>query len=218
MKQDGTDKYSIAWFKLADCIARGEKERAIGVFRLLSHSLDDNALSQQLYGDILLSFNDKVAAQERYLKAAEMYQEDDRLLEAAAVYEHLVALAPDQLLYREKLVELYQGLGIGSKVREYATALLGYLLDKSDWQKAVEIARMYDSAGDCAFTARMHEKLVFALVEIKNVLPDTIMIHVKKVIDAWQMAHDERALKEFMNKLEVCDEALYEHAQKYITD
>lgn len=218
MKQDGTDKYSVAWFKLADCIARGEKERAIGVFRLLSHSLDDNALAQQLYGDILLSFNDKFAAQERYLKAAEMYQEDERLLEAAAVYEHLATLAPDQLIYREKLVELYQGLAIGSKVREYTNSLVAFLLDKNDWKKAVEIVRMYDMAGDCAFTAQLHEKLVFALINIKNVLPDTIMVHVKKVIDAWHMAENSRALQEFMQKLEIADETLYEHAQKYASE
>lgn len=216
MKQHGTDKYSIAWFKLADCIARGEKERALGVFRLLSHSLDDNALAQQLYGDILLSFNDKSAASERYLHAAQMYQEDTRLLEAAAVYEHLTTLNPDHVAYREKLIELYQAMGIASKVREYVAQLLEYLLNKDDWQKAIELVRSYDTAGDACFAARLHEKLVFTLLMFPEVLPDTIMMHVKKVIDAWHTAQDIRALQEFMNKLQAADEKLYAQAEQYV--
>ena len=216
MKQEAKDKYSIAWFKLADCIARGEKERAIGVFRLLSHSLDDSALAQQLYGDILLSFNDKDAAQKRYVQAAQMYQEDNRLLETAAVYEHLVSLNPDDVSYRQTLIELYQGLNISSKVREYVAILLEYLLDSNDWQKAIEIVRLYDTAGNHEFTAGLHERLIFNLVNNKNVLPDTIMMHVKKVIDTWHHAQNNRALDEFMQKLQVANQALYEQAEKYI--
>ena len=49
-------------------------------------------------------------------------------------------------------------------------------------------------------------------------LPDTIMVHVKKVIDAWHMAENSRALQEFMQKLEIADETLYEHAQKYASE
>jgi hypothetical protein len=37
MKQTQVDKHTIAWFKIAECVSRGEKERALGVYRLLSH-------------------------------------------------------------------------------------------------------------------------------------------------------------------------------------
>ncbi len=66
MKQVPSGKYTIAWFKLAECVSRGEKERALGVYRLLSHSLDDSALVCQLEGDIFLSFNDKQQAVTNY--------------------------------------------------------------------------------------------------------------------------------------------------------
>ena len=51
-----SDKYTIAWFKLAECVAKGEKEKAFGVYRLLMHSLEDQAYAYQLEGDLLDAF------------------------------------------------------------------------------------------------------------------------------------------------------------------
>ena len=58
MKHLPSDKYNVAWFKLAECVARGEKEKALGVYRLLVHSLDEPAFIRQLEGDLLLAFKD----------------------------------------------------------------------------------------------------------------------------------------------------------------
>src|SRR3990172_12400757 len=127
MKQVPSDKYNVAWFKLADCIARGEKERALGVYRLLSHSLDDQALSLQLYGDILLSFQD-VKAHEKYKQAAQLYHERNKLLEAAAVYEHLAVLEPKTIDIRIALIDIYQHLAIASKVCFYVEFVLAHFL------------------------------------------------------------------------------------------
>ena len=77
MRQVPSDKYNIAWFKLAEFVSRGEKERALGLYRLLTHSFDDRALTYQLEGDLLLSFNDD-SAQDRYRKAAEEYRQSER--------------------------------------------------------------------------------------------------------------------------------------------
>src|SRR5437899_218534 len=96
MRYFPSDKYNVAWFKLAECVSRGEKERALGVYRLLAHSLNDSAFARQLQGDILLSFNDVAGAVEHYRTAATLYQQDERLLEAAAVYEHIVNLVANK--------------------------------------------------------------------------------------------------------------------------
>jgi hypothetical protein len=101
-----TDKYSVAWFKLAEFVARGEKERALGLFRLLAHSFEDAALTAQLEGDLLTAFRD-VAAYKSYERAATEYQKTDRVYNAAAVYEHLVLIGETRLTYLEKLTELY---------------------------------------------------------------------------------------------------------------
>jgi len=111
MKQIPKNTHTIAWFKIAEYVSRGERERALGVYRLLSHSFDDAAVALQLEGDILWSFND-VKAVEKYQQAATLYAEQNRLLEAAAVYEHLITLQPDTAQYYTQLIELYTTLGL----------------------------------------------------------------------------------------------------------
>ncbi|MCX5922099.1 MAG: hypothetical protein NTX86_02115 [Candidatus Dependentiae bacterium] len=115
MKQVPVDKYNIAWFRLAEYVSRGEKERALGMYRLLSHSFDDLAFSCQLEGDILWAFNDSGAA-DKYCQAAQLYQEDKRILQAAAIYEHLIAVHPHSTLYLGCLVNLYTALQVEHKV------------------------------------------------------------------------------------------------------
>ena len=128
MKQVPSGKYTIAWFKLAECVSRGEKERALGVYRLLSHSLDDSALVCQLEGDIFLSFNDKQQAETHYYQAAKLYKKDNRILEAAAVYEHLLTIQPEDKKYRNVIINLYNQLNIRSKVKEHVVILIDHLL------------------------------------------------------------------------------------------
>ncbi len=125
MKQARSDRHTVAWFKLAECISRGEKERTLGVYRLLSHSFNDQAVARQLEGDIHLCFNNEEEAIMQYSKAADLYQKSKRLLEAAAVYEHLLTLQGDNVRFRKNIVDLYQQLGIHSKINEHASVLEG---------------------------------------------------------------------------------------------
>lgn len=140
MKHFSEEKYNLAWFKLAECVSRGEKERALGVYRLLSHSVGDDALSTQLYADILLSFDDKDGAIEKYLQAAELYKKDCKLIEAIAVYEHLLFLQQNCQDHVVELCCLYFKLNLEFKVIEHLDKLiskkmnnglnLNYFLDK----------------------------------------------------------------------------------------
>ena len=199
MKHVDSDTYNVAWFKLADCIARGEKERALGVFRLLSHSFDDSALACQLYADILRSFDDP-AAIAKYQEAAGLYRSRKQFLEAAAVYEHLATLDPENSAFRLAMIELYQQLNIRSKVTQYVQKLLQLLLQKNEWKKAIEIVMEYEMAGDCAFTAQLHEQMLFHLTSVKDVLADTKLVHAKKAIDAWSDLDDDgKQLRGFGN-------------------
>jgi len=80
---------NLAWFKLADLIARGEREKALNVFRLLSHSLSDRAYVLQVEGDILWYLDDKMSM-ERYKQAAFLYQKEKRWVDAISIYEHIL--------------------------------------------------------------------------------------------------------------------------------
>lgn len=122
MKQSTAETYNVAWFKLAECVSRGEKERALGVYRLLAHSLNDKAFATQLQGDILLSFSEREAL-EVYQQAVHLYIETGRLNKAACVYEHMLCLNPEITQYREALIALYASLNMDEKVHEHTIAL-----------------------------------------------------------------------------------------------
>lgn len=115
MKQFPSEKYNIAWFKLSECVARGEKERALGVYKLLVHSIDDRAFAHQLEGDLLLAFEDE-GATSKYVQAAHLYKKNQRFVEAAAVYEHLLVLEPDVEDHVVGLVSLYEILNFSEKL------------------------------------------------------------------------------------------------------
>ena len=107
MKETVQNKRSLAWFKLTEFVVRGEKERALGIYRLLALSIDNKAFAQQLEGDLLLAFDDPVA-EEKYLEAAQLYLEAQQPAIATAIYEHLInlitALPADQKTHKANLL------------------------------------------------------------------------------------------------------------------
>ena len=214
MKQLPSERYSVAWFKLADCIARGEKERALGVYRLLAHSFDDPALARQLHADILLSFNDE-RAQKVYEEAAILYRERNQLIEAAAVYEHLVTVDSQNILYRTQIIELYQLMGIASKVSRYLYQLIDDLMAHDQWKKAIEICNQYETAGNLTFTAQLHEQMLFHLIN-KELMPDMIMTHAKKAVDAWLDLDNQQAINRLLGRLQDADEKICVHVREYV--
>lgn len=134
MKQGMSDKITIAWFKIAEFVTRGQKERALGILRLLAHSLDDSALTSQLEGDVLLSFND-LSCEHKYQDAAEKYLKSERMQQAIAVYEHLVSLVPHQYIYREQLLYLYTHTKNIRAWARHAKMMLIEYIKKFDYQQ-----------------------------------------------------------------------------------
>lgn len=97
---------NVAWFKLAELIARKEREKALNVYRLLSHSLEDKAYALQIEGDILKSFDAKDAA-EKYQQAAFLYKKEQRWVNAIGIYEHLLSRDNNNLEFLATVVDLY---------------------------------------------------------------------------------------------------------------
>jgi hypothetical protein len=114
MPHKHSEKYTIAWFKLAECVSRGDKERALGVYRLLSHSIASHALRAQLEGDIWLSFGELENAITHYREAAHQYRLNKQLVEAVSVFQHLQLLDPLCAFYKTAVQELHQQLGLPS--------------------------------------------------------------------------------------------------------
>jgi hypothetical protein len=116
-KEKNQGSASVAWFKLAELIARREREKALNVYRLLSHSLEDKAYAFQLEGDILWSLDDK-AAVDRYKQAAFLYQKEKRWLDAAGICEHLYSQDPSNQDFLMQLLRLYALLLWSEKFHE----------------------------------------------------------------------------------------------------
>ena len=136
MRHVPNDKYTIAWFKLAECIAKGEKEKAFGVYRLLRHSLDDQAYAYRLEGDLLDAFHD-TGATEKYAQAAHLYYASKRYKEASSLYEELVALEPKNEAYFSRLMELYRAIPSLAARKTKFDALLVLCKEKRYFSRAV---------------------------------------------------------------------------------
>jgi len=128
MKYESADKHTIAWFKIAECVARREREKALGVFRLLSHSIDDKGLVKQLEGDILLSFNETSEAVARYCQAIEIYKNNRQYLQAAAVCEQVLLLEPTVWHYKIIIITLYTHLNKQDKINTHIERALDAFL------------------------------------------------------------------------------------------
>ena len=133
MKKSGDT--SIAWYKLADLIARREREKALSVYRLLSHSFEDKAYALQLEGDILYSLDDKNAL-EKYKQAAFLYRKEQRWINALSICEHLLELDPHNVELVGILLDLYVRLDWHEKCNE----LLDRIAEKINRQQIDEDA------------------------------------------------------------------------------
>lgn len=216
MRHFPSDKYNVAWFKLAECVSRGEKEKALGVYRLLSHSLDDAAFASQLAGDILCSFDDSLGAIPHYREAAYLYQKDNRLLEAAAVYEHLLTLMADKYENLVMLVDLYRKLNLMPKVEKYLDMLFALSLGRNDLDAALNVIEQCDEVMTPEHTVTMRGHLVFALLKQDMIPQATIMKHIAKVVDTLMQSDDSKALQKFLSELQAVNEFYHTEACRYI--
>lgn len=214
MKQVAEDKYSVAWFTLAECVSRGEKERALGVYRLLSHSFEDHAFVFQLEGDLLLAFNDQDAI-EKYRQAAFFYHKDKRFLEAIAVYEHLRDLSPHTKQYVISLIELYKQLDLTSNVIVCLKNLFSLILKERDYTKAIKIVNELDGMLAMSDVAAEHEALVFSMLDEDTGVKEVILLHIKKAIDGY-LEKGSKFLQHFLSRLEVRSEDCYLEACSYL--
>ncbi len=216
MKHVPQDKYNVAWFTLAEFIARGEKVRALGVYRLLAHSIENTALRHQLEGDILLAFQDKVDAINKYKDAALLYQKHGKFLEAAALYEHLRDLEPNICDHSIALVELYERLGITSKVASNLRHLCTALMQGQDLEQAERMLEQLDTVVTCKQTAHEHEQIAYALIRSDCPDENRVLGHIRAAISGFLDGDDSRALQKFMSALTALSTDYAAHAHRLI--
>lgn len=215
MKQTQFDKHTIAWFKIAECVSRGEKERALGVYRLLSHSFNDNAIARQLEADIYCSFGDIDQAVLLYRQAMELYHKSQRFLEAAAVGEHLVYMRPAELLLYREMLQLYIALGMLPKVRLYLKKLIDFLAQRQQWYEIKNI--VIDCAGFSDNFGRTHLYGDAVVAAYQVGCPWDIVEHcIEQALDNLCLADDEKCVQHFISALQLCSDELHNYAMTYV--
>lgn len=214
MKQAPVEKYTIAFFRLAEYVSRGEKERALGVYRLLSHSFDDLAFARQLEGDILLSFKDD-GAQDKYFQAAQLYQKDMRLRQATAVYEHLLTLYPKNISYISSIIDVYCQLHMLDRAKMYVVKLLDLAVTHAHIPIISQILLSHEDLFSSHERAQYHEQFVYAILKAKYSSDNIIREHIKRVIDSMYDIQAKEELKYFFTMLNAHDAKEYLYAFNY---
>jgi len=213
MKQHSVDKQTVAWFKLAEFVSRGEKERALAMYRLLAHALDDQAFIRQLEGDLLLAFHDELAF-ERYNQAAVLYVKQGQTAQAASVYEHMImfdSITQEQLIL---LIDLYKQLSKETRVIEATKHMIRCLLEQKLFEQVSMILQSFDD--NDAQGVLLHQELIQAWVGVENMPTDSLMIHVKKIINFYFSSKQQKSLQTFLMTLKMFHALLYQQACHYM--
>ncbi|MDP3788570.1 MAG: hypothetical protein Q8Q60_04640 [Candidatus Chromulinivorax sp.] len=213
MKLLSSESHNIAWFKLADIVSRGEKERALSVYKLLMHSIADQAFAYQLEGDILLAFDDNNAI-DRYHAAANLYKKNGDYQKAIAVYEH-AALCKNDVKILEALLDIYDVLGnqIGI-INTYARfALLA--VQMKNFGLLINRLHVYLMTHNTVLQAELYGYTFFALLT-HDVQNPQISIYLSQAIDLYVQVEDSHLLTKFMAKLKVTHELFYKKAENML--
>lgn len=216
MRHLPSDKYNVAWFKLAEFVVRGEKERALGMYRLLVHSFDDKALARQLAGDLLLSFKDVAGALLCYQEAAGIYQDGKRLIEAAAVYEHIGTLAPDDYESMYQLLLLYTTLKNEARFGACIQRFCKLLVQKNEINKIEQLIYEFPDMVVGQIKADIYRTITLYAIQ-QNFDEQQILQYLTQTFDILLQSNvDYHCIQSFLASLHILDAHYYARALEYI--
>lgn len=214
MRHLPSDKYNIAWFKLAEFVARGEKERALGMYRLLIHSFDDKALAYQLEGDLHLAFKDTVLAIGCYNQAAALYCLSEKYIEAAAIYEHIKMLNPYHHEAVSQLVHLYKLLQQEGPFERSVEDLCQLFLHKDEVAKVEHLLASEQEVLSSILQGKIYRLLTFYALD-RSLHEEQVMHYVRNAIDHFLKVDDAHHIRSFFAKLHVASPEVYQEAVTY---
>lgn len=215
MRYIPTDKYTVAWFKLAECVAKGEKEKAFGVYRLLMHSLEDKAYAHQLEGDLLGAFHDERAL-EKYEHAAQLYVTNHRPKEAIALYEELVIMNLDNTRAMHCLLELYNK---HKKPEHYAAKIIRLAQLFVAKRSLLHIERLIDMLPSCTISdeaVKSSIELCIQMVRKEEVETGVIEKMIQKTVLYAASQTNSHLLEQFLSELRQISSRWYQYARDYI--
>jgi len=218
MKTVASTSYTVAWFKIADIIARGEKERALHMYPLLMHSVSDPAISFQLEGDILMAFDD-IMAIDRYHQAAELYKKSGKIKQAISIYEHVLVRVEDEKILKE-LLDLYVLChDLAGFVRIFIKLSKFYV--SHDYPNVLdEFVESYQHKIPANFFVAMYAQYIRILLMDRIDLNDLnkkvefcLQLFLNLLEDNYAI---EKEFQQFLSELNVLDPQVFQQAQNYL--
>jgi|ERR1700733_404284 len=217
MRYASNDKYTIAWFKLAECVAKGEKEKAFGVYRLLKHSLDDEAYAYQLEGDLLGAFQDERAT-EKYAHAAQLYYQNHRFKEAADLYEELFLFMPENEQYVSKLIDVCKHNKSNEFFKNKLFKVVEVLKQKQIYHSLILI---FEQLSEIVYRAQLipvYVDIVVQAIKRKENHAPIIARFIESIMQELIAQESYTQIRFFLSRLEQTDEYWYKKACAYIKD
>jgi hypothetical protein len=211
-------KYTVAWFKLADFISRKEKERALGLYRLLMHSISDKALALQLKGDILYALADTSYVQ-AYQQAATHYERDNKLFYAATLYDHIKSYDISDYTYAYKSFNAYKSLFLKDRMVSSAQYIIYICLQLHNDTKLYSFLRdilsLYNTmimhSDICSLYEYMYTCCDHSDQRHKKMLRESARICVEHY-----MYSDSSDIDTFLSFVKDLDISIYEYIDSYI--
>ncbi|MBI2344482.1 hypothetical protein HYV10_00220 [Candidatus Dependentiae bacterium] len=218
MKTFASESSTVAWFKIADFIARGEKERALHMYPLLMHSISDPAISLQLEGDILLAFDD-MAALERYHQAVDLYKRTGKIRQAIGVYEYVSLFVEDEIILKE-LLDLYILCHDTVGFIQAFIKLSKFYLDHGYHQVLHEFVEVYQETIPVQFFVVLYANYlkIILLYEITvDSLEQSVEYCLKLFVHALEHNYAvEKEFQKFLSDLKVLNIELFKKAEIYL--
>lgn len=219
MRQLPADKYNVAWFKLAEFIVRGERERALGLYRLLAHSFNDQALGLKLEGDILLSFKDDKSAAEKYLLAANLYANEGRFQESIALYQTIFTLNGIDIdhTFVISFLELYERTENYSALQELLDQIANNDLLKGGYRFLLDFLKKYDYNQKVSLE-KIYQKIFFVLICNSNDEDFDLKDELFEKILLLLLEDNNLKVQTFMSSLQELNDHYYQRACIYLRE
>ena len=217
MRYIPNDKYTIAWFKLAECVSKGEKEKAFGVYRLLMHSFDDQAYAYQLEGDLLGAFQDQRAI-EKYAHAAQLYVQNNRFKEAAIMYEELIFMMPQEITYTKRFIELYNTNKNKDLVLKKITGISLSFIEKKMYYHTMQIVEFFNAEIAIEEISVLYQKIALVCIKNNDVECDARELLFNLIISFLLKSTQQKKLQEILSVLCELDKIWYNKAITLLKD
>ncbi|MFS8507366.1 MAG: hypothetical protein LVQ75_04750 [Candidatus Babeliales bacterium] len=215
VKENDTLTSNVAWFKLAEFIRRGEKERALSLYRLLTHSLPDKSFLKKLEADIWFVF-DIQQAQLLYEHAANLYKQDGKIMQSLLIFEKLAYQFPKNFQYQQTIIEFCKELQLFEKMLLWQLEHCTLLLEQGSLEKAKNIFITLEHQLKDAQIFLFHRLFVIAALKNQYAEQKTIEQSLYKAIDGLLRTGAQQETQQFLSTVQGLNSLWHKDAIVYL--